>query len=86
MIQAASRRNAAYVEAGKAEFVVADLEALDLGDRTFDKVFAVRVGLLQHDPECARTFVEKWLAANGEVFVFYDRPLQDPTNRDEAKP
>jgi protein-L-isoaspartate O-methyltransferase len=41
MIDAARRRNAAYVEAGKAEFLVATLEDLDLGDRRFDKIFAV---------------------------------------------
>ncbi len=40
MIEAAARRNAAYVEAGKAEFLVADLEDLDLGERRFDKIFA----------------------------------------------
>lgn len=32
MIQAATRRNARYIEAGKAEFFVANLEDLDLGD------------------------------------------------------
>ncbi len=36
MIEAAARRNAAYVEAGKAEFLVASLEDLDLGERRFD--------------------------------------------------
>jgi ubiquinone/menaquinone biosynthesis C-methylase UbiE len=40
MIDAAARRNAAYVEAGKAEFLVADLEDMDLGERRFDKIFA----------------------------------------------
>jgi SAM-dependent methyltransferase len=39
MIEAARRRNAAHVEAGKAEFLVASLEDLDLGGRRFDKVF-----------------------------------------------
>jgi ubiquinone/menaquinone biosynthesis C-methylase UbiE len=33
MIEAARRRNAACIEAGKAEFLVAALEDLDLGDR-----------------------------------------------------
>ena len=33
MIEAAARRNAASVEAGKADFIVATLEDLDLGDR-----------------------------------------------------
>jgi ubiquinone/menaquinone biosynthesis C-methylase UbiE len=54
MIQAAMRRNAAYVEAGRAEFLVAALEDLNLGDRRFDKIFAVRVGLFHRDPERAR--------------------------------
>jgi ubiquinone/menaquinone biosynthesis C-methylase UbiE len=74
MIEAATRRNADYVEAGKAEFLVAELEALDLGDRRFDKVFAVRVGLFHRDPERARSLAEKWLAPGGDVFVFFDPP------------
>ena len=43
MIEAARRRNAAYVEAGTAEFLVANLEDTDLGDRRFDKIFAMLV-------------------------------------------
>jgi ubiquinone/menaquinone biosynthesis C-methylase UbiE len=74
MIDAAARRHAAYVEAGKAGFFVADLEDMDLGDRRFDKVFAVRVGLFHREPEPARGLVEKWLAPGGEVFAFYDKP------------
>jgi ubiquinone/menaquinone biosynthesis C-methylase UbiE len=74
MIEAARRRNADYVEAGKAEFLVAELEQLDLGDRRFDKVFAVRVGLFQRDPERARGLAERWLAQGGELFSFFDPP------------
>jgi ubiquinone/menaquinone biosynthesis C-methylase UbiE len=50
MIEAGTRRNAAHIEAGKAEFLVATLEELDLADRRFDKIFAVRVGLFHRDP------------------------------------
>jgi ubiquinone/menaquinone biosynthesis C-methylase UbiE len=74
MIQAATRRNEAYVEAGRAEFLVADLEDLDLGDRRFDKIFAVRVGLFHRVPERARGLAEGWLAPGGGLFVFYDQP------------
>jgi ubiquinone/menaquinone biosynthesis C-methylase UbiE len=75
MIEAATRRNAAYVEAGRAEFLVADLEDLDLlGDRRFDKIFAVRVGLFHREPERARGLVEPWLAPGGEAFAFFDAP------------
>ena len=72
MIQAAARRNAAHVEAGRAKFLVADLEDLDLGGRRFDKIFAVRVGLFHREPERARGIVERWLAPGGAVFVFFD--------------
>lgn len=96
MIQASTRRNAAYVEAGRAEFLVATLEDLDLGDRCFDKIFAVRVGLFHRDPERARGIVERWLAPGGALFVFYDQPSgpdalqrtrsERPTRRRQGNP
>ena len=76
MIAAATRRNAAYVEAGVAEFLVARLEDLDLGDRRFDVVFAVRVGLFHREPERARGLVEPWLAPGGGVRAFFDAPTR----------
>ena len=74
MIRAAERRNAAQVAAGKAEFLVRDLEDLDLGSRRFDLVFAVRVGLFHREPLRARALVEPWLAPGGRVEAFYDSP------------
>ena len=74
MIEAAARRNAAFVEAGKAEFLVRELEDLDLGDRRFDLVVAIRVGLFHRDPERAEAYVESWLAPGGRVHAFYDAP------------
>ena len=79
MIQAAARRNVAYVEAGKAEFLVATLEDLDPGDRRFDKIFAVRVGLFHREPERARGLAERWLAPGGAHFVFFDPPSEAGT-------
>lgn len=74
MIEAAARRNAAYVEAGKAEFLVMTLEDVDLGTRRFDVVFAVRVGLFHRDPERAHALVEPWLVPGGRVHGFFDPP------------
>jgi ubiquinone/menaquinone biosynthesis C-methylase UbiE len=79
MIQAAARRNVANVEANKAEFLVATLEDLDLGDRRFDKTFAVRVGLFHREPERARGLAERWLAPGGALFVFFDPPSEAGT-------
>lgn len=74
MVEAASRRNAEHIQAGRAELICADFEDLDLGSRRFDKIFAVRVGLFWREPERARGIAERWLAAGGELFVEYDEP------------
>ena len=76
MVEAAARRNAAYVRAGVAEFLVAELERLDLGDRRFDTVFAVRVGLFHREPGRARALVEPWLAPGATVHAVFDAPLR----------
>lgn len=74
MVEAAARRNAAYVEAGIAEFLQRDLEHLDLGERRFDRVFAVRVRLFHSDPDRARALVEPWLARGGTLLAVFDEP------------
>jgi len=74
MIAAASARNAAYVADGSAEFLVGRLEALDLGDRRFDTIFAVRVGLFHREPARARALAEPWLTPGGTLHAFFDTP------------
>ena len=73
MAAAAARRNAAF--AGTAEFVAGELETLDLGERRFDLIFAVRVGLFQREPARARALAERWLAPGGTLHVVFDRPM-----------
>lgn len=74
MIAAARKRNAAHVDAGKLELVVASFEDLDLGDRRFDVLLAVRVGLFHREPERARRLAERWLVPGGTVVAVYDEP------------
>jgi ubiquinone/menaquinone biosynthesis C-methylase UbiE len=74
MIAAAARRNAAHVQAGTAEFLAQRLEELDLGERRFDKVLAVRVGLFHREPERARALVEPYLAPGGRILSVFDPP------------
>ena len=74
MIEAAARRNAAHVEAGRAEFLVMKLEELELGERRFDTIFAVRVGLFHREPERARKLAGRWLAPGGRLQDFFDEP------------
>ena len=86
MIEAAARRNARYVQDGRAEFLVAELERLELGERRFDKVFAVRVGLFHRDPDRARRLVEPWLARGGELRAYFDEPGQRPELDSNQRP
>ena len=74
MIEAAARRNAEHVRAGRAEFLVAHVEALDLGDRRFDTIYAVRVGLFHREPDRARELAERWLVPGGTLHTFFDAP------------
>ena len=74
MVAAAARRNAGHVERGVAEFLVGELERLDLGDRRFEHVLAVRVGLFHREPERARALAERWLAPGGTLTAVHDGP------------
>jgi ubiquinone/menaquinone biosynthesis C-methylase UbiE len=74
MIDAATRRNAAHVAAGRAEFLVMRLEDLDLGDRRYDTIFAVRVGLFHRERVRARALVEPYLAPGGRLVTVFDPP------------
>jgi ubiquinone/menaquinone biosynthesis C-methylase UbiE len=74
MIEAARRRNAAYVEQGTAEFLVGSLEEIDLRNRRFDVIFAVRVALFHRDPDRARRLASTWLERGGRILAFYDPP------------
>ncbi len=68
MIAAAKKRNPA------AECIVASLEDVDLGERRFDAILAVRVGLFHREPERARALAERWLAPGGRLLVETDFP------------
>jgi ubiquinone/menaquinone biosynthesis C-methylase UbiE len=74
MIAAAALRNARHVEAGRAEFLGGELEALELGERRFDRIFAVRVGLFHREPERAHALAARWLAPGGVVRAYFDPP------------
>lgn len=80
MVEAATRRNAPYVASGKAEFLIASLEDMNLGDRRFDLVFAVRVGLFYRDPDRAHALIRPWLAPGARVCAFFDKPASPRYN------
>ncbi len=64
MVEAARRRNPG------ADFLVAELETLDLGERRFDLIFAVRVRAFHRDPRQ----LDLLLAPGGRAASFMDAP------------
>jgi len=76
MVEAAAKRNAAFVAAGTAEFLVMALEELDLGERRFDVVFAVRVGVFHREPQRARALIDPWFKPAGRLHTTFDPPAQ----------
>ena len=74
MIAAARARNAAFVDAGKAEFLLGAFETADFGARRFDVILAVRVGLFHREPVRARALAESWLKPGGRLVAVYDTP------------
>ena len=70
MIAAAEKRNAAHVAAGRARFVTAELEAVDLRRERFDKVLAVRFPpLLRGRADRALAKVRGHLVRGGGLYV-----------------
>lgn len=76
MIDAASRRNAAYPN---ASFVTAELHEADLTGRRFDKILAIHLPvLLRGEPTRELAIIRDALTPGGQLFVSY-QPL-DPAH------
>ncbi|HTE59999.1 MAG TPA: class I SAM-dependent methyltransferase [Solirubrobacteraceae bacterium] len=73
MVAAATRRNRAHVEAGRARFEVAALERVEL-DGEVDTVFAVNVAALWRDADRTLPVVRDALAPGGALAVFHQPP------------
>jgi ubiquinone/menaquinone biosynthesis C-methylase UbiE len=74
MVAASVRRNARHLSVGLAEFHVAELEEFDPGERRFDVVLAIRVGIFHREPERARAIVSHWLKPHGRIVAEFDEP------------
>lgn len=76
MIDAAMSRNQEYVDAGVAEFLLADAQDFNPGRMKFDKILAVRVALFHRGAAAkrARDLLNRWLEPDGKVFLIYDEP------------
>ena len=74
MIAHAIRRNALHIQTGKAEFIMGAYEQVDLGERRFDKIIAMRVGGIHRRPQEAYALLSRWLKPGGRIHVQYDAP------------
>ncbi|WP_119727575.1 class I SAM-dependent methyltransferase [Thermomonospora amylolytica] len=74
-IEAARRRNAGHVAAGRASFEQVSLEEADLAGRRFDKIFAVNVNhFWVRDPSRELERLRRALSPGGALHLFYDPP------------
>jgi SAM-dependent methyltransferase len=80
MIDAATRRNAGHVAAGKAAFQVAELHEADLGDAVFDLVFAIHVPvLLRGEPHRELAVVRRQAGSRSRSSRSTPRPPSRPS-------
>jgi ubiquinone/menaquinone biosynthesis C-methylase UbiE len=74
MIDAATKRNQRYVDAGKATFICAALEEADFGEERFDKIFAIRVNFFMQQPERQLPILKRLLKPTGALYLIFDPP------------
>jgi cyclopropane fatty-acyl-phospholipid synthase-like methyltransferase len=85
MTAAATRRNAGYVESGRATIVTASLEDADLGDAMFDKVLALHFPPLQRgEPAPGLAKLRHHLTTGGALYVVAE-PLESDRVRETVE-
>src|SRR5882672_3661615 len=72
MIEMATRRNRQHIAAGRAALEAVPLEEADLREQRFDKVFAFNVAPFWLRPQAAFGAVNRHLAPDGAVYLFWD--------------
>jgi cyclopropane fatty-acyl-phospholipid synthase-like methyltransferase len=75
MIEAATRRNAEHVAAGKASFQTASLHEADFGGARFDKIFAIHVAALVRGQAERELRIVRELQTDGGRLYLFDQPL-----------
>jgi len=77
MIEAATRRNAGHVAAGRAAFTQAAIETWEPPAGAFDMAFAVNVILFADPAHPAIAVVRAALVPGGRLHVFFQPPVAD---------
>ncbi|SEU17948.1 Methyltransferase domain-containing protein [Stigmatella erecta] len=79
MVQKASARNRAFVEAGRAVFLAVPIEKVPDPDTPYDKAFAFNVSLFWGKPSRALRALAALLKPDGHLYVFHQPPSEDKT-------
>jgi ubiquinone/menaquinone biosynthesis C-methylase UbiE len=74
MIDMAAKRNREHVAAGRAELIASTFEDADLGDRRFDKAFAVHVAAVWRRPAEMLGRLGPLLSPGGALYLFNQAP------------
>ncbi len=86
MVAAASKRNAGWVEAGRAAFIEGSFEDVDLGSQRFDRAFAVNLALFWKRPGRAVPVLARLLAPGAVAcFLWQGPPGSPPPAADSAQ-
>jgi ubiquinone/menaquinone biosynthesis C-methylase UbiE len=80
MIEAAEKRTRAHAD--KVRLIASTIEDADLGDETFDKIFAVHVAAL-HRPGRTLDVVRRRLRPGGRLYLFSSAPTWNTTEAAE---
>jgi cyclopropane fatty-acyl-phospholipid synthase-like methyltransferase len=77
-IERARRRNRAHVVSGRLTLETVELADLDVGNATFDKVFAINVNLFWVGPAKAElAVVRRVLSRDGRFLLVYETPAPE---------
>jgi cyclopropane fatty-acyl-phospholipid synthase-like methyltransferase len=78
MIDAATEKNQAYVQSGKAVFQTTAVDEADFGGERFHKIFAINVNVFWTETAAAElAVIEKSLRPDGVLYLFYQPPSAD---------
>lgn len=75
MIAAARKRNSAGLAAEKADFQLAPLSQVDVGEVRFDKIFAVNVNVFWQKPDNELAVIKNLLKPDGRAYFFFQPPV-----------
>jgi predicted TPR repeat methyltransferase len=77
MIRMARNKNVDHETKGKARFVSGLFHEADLGQRRFNKIFAVNVNIFWMKGDLELHIFKQWLQAGGTVYLFNQPPDAD---------